>query len=76
MWVILCRLPEKGRKEIEEIVEEDEREGKEKKRNRNEREETEVIKTSPSTLPATGLELELNDTSALVDHFVSSPRER
>ena len=22
IWVILCRLPEKGRKEIEEIVEE------------------------------------------------------
>ena len=22
LWVILCRLPEKGRKEIEEIVEE------------------------------------------------------
>ena len=22
MWVILCRLPEKGKKEIEEIVEE------------------------------------------------------
>ena len=22
MWVILCRLPEKGRKEIEEVVEE------------------------------------------------------
>ena len=22
LWVILCRLPEKGRKEIEEVVEE------------------------------------------------------
>ena len=52
LWVILCRLPEKGRKEIEEIVvgmkerdrEEtsgDEREGQGRKRNRNESEETE-----------------------------------
>ena len=31
LWVILCRLPEKGRKEIEEIVEEM------KERNREER---------------------------------------
>ena len=31
LWVILCRLPEKGRKEIEEIVEEI------KERNREER---------------------------------------
>ena len=31
LWVILCRLPEKGRKEIEEIVEE------RKERNREER---------------------------------------
>ena len=44
LWVILCRLPEKGRKKIEEIVEEM------KERNRNESEETEEIKTSPSTL--------------------------
>ena len=35
LWVILCRLPEKGRKEIEEIVEEmkeRDREEKEKRR--------------------------------------------
>ena len=31
LWIILCRLPEKGRKEIEEIVEEI------KERNREER---------------------------------------
>ena len=40
--VILCRLPEKGRKETEERVE-----GQERKRNRNESEETEEIKTFP-----------------------------
>ena len=55
LWVILCCLPEKERKEIEEIVEEiKERDKKEKgtgrKWNRNESEETEEIKTSPSTL--------------------------
>ena len=33
LWVILCRLPEKGRKEIEEIVEVEEM----KERNREER---------------------------------------
>ena len=33
LWVILCRLPEKGRKEIEEIVEEmKERTGKKEER--------------------------------------------
>ena len=32
LWVILCHLPEKGRKEVEEIVEEM------KERNREERE--------------------------------------
>ena len=42
LWVILCRLPEKGRKEIEEIVEEI-KEGQGRKRNRNEGEETEEI---------------------------------
>ena len=43
LWVILCCLPEKGRKEIEEIVDRDrrdsrgdEREGQGRKRNRNE----------------------------------------
>ena len=55
MWVILCHLPEKGRKEIEEIVEE----MKEK-----EREERGLIV------------LGFNDTSTLVGHFVSSPRDR
>ena len=44
--VILCRLPEKGRKEIEEIVG-DEREGQGRKRNRSESEEIEEIKTFP-----------------------------
>ena len=39
--VILCRLPEKGRNEIEEIVEEM------KERKRNESEVTEEIKTFP-----------------------------
>ena len=46
LWVILCRLPEKGRKEIEEIVD---RYRKGRKRNRNEREETEGIKAFPFT---------------------------
>ena len=46
--VILCRLPEKGRKEIEERESRgDEREGQGRKRNRNESEETEEIKTFP-----------------------------
>ena len=50
LWVILCRLPEKGRKEVEEIVEEmKERDGR--KRNRNDREETKEIKTFPPTSP-------------------------
>ena len=48
LWVILCRFPEKGRKEIEEIVEEM-REGWKRKRNRNESEETEEIKPFPDT---------------------------
>ena len=41
LWVILCHLPEKGRKEIEEIVEEM------KVGDREESEETEEIKTFP-----------------------------
>ena len=57
LWVILCRLPEKGRKEIEEIVEEM------KERDREERRTILIV-------------LGLNDTSTLVGHFVSSPRER
>ena len=36
LWVILCRLPEKGRKDIEEIVEEEIVEEM-KERNRKER---------------------------------------
>ena len=57
LWVILCLLLEKGRKEIyrsdssgEEI------EGQGRKRNRNESEETEEIKTFPPLpLPATSI---------------------
>ena len=46
--VILCRLPEKGRKEIEERVEEmKERDREERGTGRNESEETEEIKTFP-----------------------------
>ena len=45
-WVILCRLPEKGRKVIEEIVEEIKERDREE-RNRNENEETEEIKIFP-----------------------------
>ena len=45
--VILCRLPEKGRKEIRSESRGDEREGQGRKRNRNESEETEEIKTFP-----------------------------
>ena len=45
LWVILCGLPEKGRKEIEKNCRRDEREGQGRKRNRNENEETEKIKT-------------------------------
>ena len=46
LWVILCRLSEKGRREIEEIVEEmKERHRGEKEM--NESEETEEIKTFP-----------------------------
>ena len=45
LWVILCPLPEKGKKEIG-----DEREVQGRKRNRNEREGTEEIKTFPSIL--------------------------
>ena len=47
LWVILCRLPEKGRIEIEETVEEMKKRGKGRKRNRSESEETEEIKTFP-----------------------------
>ena len=54
LWVILCGLPEKGRKETEEIVEEMNEKDR-RKRNRNESGETEEIKRFPLTpLPATG----------------------
>ena len=46
LWVILCRLPEKGGKEIEGIVD-DMKEGQGRKRNRNENEETEETETFP-----------------------------
>ena len=46
LWVILCRLPEKGRKVIEEIVEEIKERDREE-RNRNESEETIEIKIFP-----------------------------
>ena len=49
LWVILCRLPEKGRKKIEEIVEEMKERGGEE-RGTGMSEETVEIKTSPSTL--------------------------
>ena len=53
LWVIVCPLPKKGRKEIEEIVEEM-KEEQGRKRNRNEREETEEIPPPPHLpLPAT-----------------------
>ena len=49
--MILCRLPEKGRKELEAIVEEmKEMNRDERLRNKNESEETEEIKHSLSTL--------------------------
>ena len=51
--VILCRLPEKGRKEVEESRG-DEREGQGRKRNRKESEETEENKNIPPLpLPTT-----------------------
>ena len=55
LCVILCHLPEKGRREIEESRG-DERGGQGRKRNMNESEETEEIKTKnipPLPLPAT-----------------------
>ena len=45
---MLCRLPEKGRKEIKKRDSSgDERDGQGRKRNRGESEETEKIKTFP-----------------------------
>ena len=46
VWVILCRLLEKGRREIEETVE-DIKERDRVERKMNESEETEEIKTVP-----------------------------
>ena len=42
LWVILCHLPEKGRREIEEIIIEEMKERDRGERKMNEREETEV----------------------------------
>ena len=49
LWVILCRLPVKGRRGIEEIVEilEEMKEKDRGERKTNESEETEEIKTFP-----------------------------
>ena len=46
LWVILCHLPEKGRREIEETVEEM-KERVRGERKMNDSEETEEIKTFP-----------------------------
>ena len=55
LWVILCRLPEKGRRELEEIVEEmKERDRRERKM--NESEEIEEIKTPLLLLSAARME--------------------
>ena len=52
LWVLLCHLPEKGRKG-RRYSRGDEREGQGVKRNRNESEETEEIKIPSLPLPAT-----------------------
>ena len=49
LWVILCRLSEKGRRDSRG----DKRQGQGVKRNRNESEETEEIKILHLPLPAT-----------------------
>ena len=46
LWVILCLLPEKVRREIQELVKEMKERDRGEKRNRNESEETEEIKYS------------------------------
>ena len=54
LWVILCRLPETGRKRDRRFSKRDEKEEQERKRNWNESEETEEIKIFPPLiLPAT-----------------------
>ena len=49
-WVILCGLPEKGRKVIEAIVEEMKERDRRESEKMNESEETEEIITSHTTL--------------------------
>ena len=51
LWVILCRLPEKGRRKKEMIVE-DEREEQGRKGKMNESKETEEIKAFPAARTA------------------------
>ena len=51
MWVILCHLPEKGRREAEQDSR-DGREGQARKRNKTESEETEEIIKYSSSIPA------------------------
>ena len=51
LWVILCRLPEQGRREIEEIVEEVKKRDR-GERKMNESEGTEEKKFPPLPLPA------------------------
>ena len=63
LWVVLCHLTEKGRREIEEVVEEME------ERNREERGKWMKVKNWLIVLG-------FNNTSTLEGHFVSSPRER
>ena len=60
LWVILCHLPEKRRRDRRDSRG-DEREGQGRKRKKNESELT---------------VLGFNDTSTLVGHFVPPPRER
>ena len=55
LLVILCRLPEKGRKKERNESRGDERKEQGRKRERNESKETEEIKTFPLPLPATRL---------------------
>ena len=50
LWVILCRLPEKGRKKIEEMVEEMKERDREEWEQEWKWKKTEEIKHSPSTL--------------------------
>ena len=51
LWVILCHLPEKGRKEIEEIVEELKERDREERQTLMKVKKTEEIKASPPHLP-------------------------